>query len=285
MNNFFSYVGRNTFIKLKMTYRNSKYIPSNQCIQNNKDKQIFCENDRELILNQYDFIKNKKLISISPGGYKGVYILGTCMYIRKHFNLDDFIFSGASAGAWNALLLCYKKDPIILKEKIVDYNINRAKSLKELEELMKTEFLNCCSSDDFDFRRLFIGVTTIENYKSKANTTIFSGFTSLEDAIDCCIASSHIPLITGGFINKYSNKFTFDGGFSKYPYLSIIKPVLHITPSMWKPIKNTSIEIPDYTTLFLKNKFNFTELYNSGYEDAEKNMDIINKLLNSNDLS
>lgn len=277
MNNFFSYVGRNTFIKLKMTYRNSKYIHSNQYIQNNKDQLIFGENDREHILKQYDFIKDKKVISISPGGYKGVYILGTCMYIRKHFNLDNFIFSGASAGAWNALLLCYKKDPNVLKTKIVDYYLNRATSLNELETLMKAEILTNCLPDDFDLRRLFIGVTTIDQYK--ANTTIFSGFTGLEDAIDCCIASSHIPLITGGFINKYNNKITFDGGFSKYPYLNITKPVLHITPSMWKPIQNNSIDLSEYTTLFSKNKLNFTELYNSGYADAEKNHERLYKIL------
>jgi hypothetical protein len=277
MKNIFLYVGTKTFIRLQMTYKNSKYIPSNQYIHYNKDRKIFGEHDKDQLLTHQEFIKNKKLISISPGGYKGVYILGTCMYIRKHFNLENFIFSGASAGAWNALLMCYTKDAIDLKTNIVDVALNRAKSLHEVELIMKQQILDTCSVDDFDLRRLFIGVTMIDSYKP--NTTIFSGFTSLEDAIDCCIASSHIPLITGGFINKYKNRLSFDGGFSKYPYLNIVKPSLHITPSMWKPLQNNSVDITDYTTLFSKNKLNFTDLYVNGYEDAKMNVDKLEILL------
>lgn len=65
-------------------------------------------------------------------------------------------------------------------------------------------------------------------------TNIFSEFNSLEDAINCCIASSHIPFITGGITNRYHNMYTFDGGFSDYPYLNFTENVLHITPGMWK---------------------------------------------------
>ena len=265
--NFFSYIGTKAFIQLKTRYRASKYIPSTT--------RLFGEPDKE-------FIKDKRLISISPGGYKGVYMLGVSMYIRNHYDLDNFIYSGASAGAWISLLLCYKKDAHYLKN-IVDDCLNKAYSLYDLEMLMKKQILMKCVKDDFDLRRLFIGVTTIDYYK--ANTTIFSGFINLEDAIDCCIASSHIPLITGGFINKYNNRLTFDGGFSKYPYLDIIKPVLHITPSMWMPISPTSMNISDYTTLFSKNKMNFIELYENGYNDTEKNKDKLDQLLNSNHLS
>lgn len=259
--NFFSYIGTKAFISLKTRYRASKYIPSTT--------RLFGEPDKE-------FIKDKRLISISPGGYKGVYMLGVSMYIRERYNLDNFIYSGASAGAWISLLLCYKKDAHYLKG-IVDDCLNKAHSLYDLEMLMKKQILNKCFTNDFDLRRLFIGVTTIDYYK--ANTTIFSGFISLEDAIDCCIASSHIPLITGGFINKYNNRVTFDGGFSKYPYLDIIKPALHITPSMWNPVSTNSMNISDYTTLFSKNKLNFMDMYSQGYDDAEKNNDFLNKTL------
>jgi hypothetical protein len=57
----------------------------------------------------------------------------------------------------------------------------------------------------------------------------------LEDAINCCIASSHIPILTGGLTNKYHNMFAFDGGFSSYPYVNRTR-ILHISPSMWSKI-------------------------------------------------
>jgi hypothetical protein len=145
---------------------------------------------------------------------------------------------------------------------------------------MKTRILQYYTTEDFDLRRLFIGVTTLNGFYPE--TTIYSDFQNLEDAINCCIASSHIPLISGGIINRYHNKFTFDGGFSKVPYLNIKQNVLHITPSMWKERTNrTTIgDINEFTTLFSKNKYNFTQLYLNGYEDANNHKDFLETKLN-----
>jgi hypothetical protein len=111
---------------------------------------------------------------------------------------------------------------------------------------------------------------------------IYTQFETLEDAIDCCIASSHIPWLTGNFTHKYNNLLTFDGGFSKHPYLNISKPVLHITPSLWIPQKPTSMKnIHDYTTLFSKDQYQFDEIYDKGYEDSYKNKDFLDKIFES----
>jgi hypothetical protein len=253
---------------------NSQYIISNN------NKKIFGDNEKENFFIENEFIKNKKIISISPGGFKGVYMLGICMYIKDHFDMDQFIFSGASAGAWNSLVLTCKKNIKILKTEIVDYSIKNSNTIIELENMMKKRIMEFYTTDDFDLQRLFIGVTTFNGIYPETN--IYSGFHNLEDAIDCCIASSHIPLITGGIINRYHNKFTFDGGFSRYPYLNISKNVLHITPSMWqqKKDKKTALgDINEFTTLFSKNKYDFIELYNSGYNDAKTNHDFLHKIL------
>ena len=43
-------------------------------------------------------------------------------------------------------------------------------------------------------------------------------FRTLEDAIDCCISSSHIPLITSNnFWNTYREQPMFDGGLFNLP--------------------------------------------------------------------
>ena len=99
--------------RIKLNMYNSQYIISNN------NKKIFGDDEKENFFMENEFIKNKKIISISPGGFKGVYMLGICMYIKDHFDLRPFIFSGASAGAWNSLMLTCKKDVKLLKNEIV----------------------------------------------------------------------------------------------------------------------------------------------------------------------
>jgi hypothetical protein len=250
----------------------TKSIFSRQYIRHIDNHNTFSQYDKEKFLKENEFYRNKRVISISPGGYKGIYLLGTCMYMKENFNLDEFIFSGASAGAWNSLVMCYKKDASFIKKEVVDYSLKHAKTIIELESMMKDRIVKLCDPSDFDLNRLFIGVTTMYNYK--ANTTIFYGFTNLEDAANCCIASSHIPLVSGGILNKYRDMYTFDGGFSKHPYLNITTSILHLTPNIWinkKPNDNIIKDLSEYTTLFSKSNFDFTELYESGYQHAHNN--------------
>jgi hypothetical protein len=252
-----------------------------QCVITNKNNLIYCEKDKELFLEDNNFIKNKKLISISPGGLKGFYELGVLSYIKDNYNMENYIFSGASAGSWNALFMCFKNDTKqFVFTLLSDYKLSQVKSINELEYYLKYKLLLQYNSSDFDLRRLFIGVTTLQNFRPVTN--IFSDFNNLEDAINCCIASSHIPLITGGLTNRYHNKYVFDGGFSKYPYLNFTENVLHITPGMWKKINNknnqflnkfASLDIIIELFLITKKK-NYMQLFDYGYQDAK-----IHKLL------
>jgi hypothetical protein len=230
-----------------------------------------------LFINGNNFLNDKKLITISPGGYKGFYLLGILSYIKEKYETEHLIYSGASAGAWNGLFMCYKGDPMTFVYNILDYNITHTKSITELEYFLKYKLLSSYKTDDFDLRRLFVGVTTIKFFAPSTN--IFSDFESLEDAINCCFASSHIPFVTGGLTNKYHNMFTFDGGFSKYPYLDR-ENLVHISPSMWRPKEPTTIfnslqrglhSIKDYSEFFSLSKNNLLELFDDGYQDAKNN--------------
>jgi hypothetical protein len=250
-----------------------------ECIITNNNNRIYCDSETDKFLEDNEFIKNKKVISISPGGYKGIYMLGTTTYIRKQYNLDNYIFSGASAGAWNALMLTFKNDITHHLDDLLYKNIHNSKTILDLEQNMKESILNKFTTDDFELRRLFIGVTTV--YNKKSNTTIFSGFNNLEDALDCCIASSHIPFITGGVVNKYKNMLTFDGGFSRYPYINHLEHSFHINPDIWYERNNTGglyNEIAEYTTLFSKKRFDFKELYKAGYDDAAINKPFLDSI-------
>jgi len=290
----------------------------NDCV-NVHGNQWLC-NGHTLYLKDNEFINDKKLISISPGGFKGFYMLGIASFIKENYNLQDYIFSGASAGAWNSLFMTFKHDPLELALDIVDDKTNNAISIIDLEYIIKYKILEKYTKEDFELKKLFIGVTSFE--KIKVKTHIFSDFDTLEDALNCCIASSHIPYVTSSnFLNKYQNINTFDGGFSTYPYLNVINPTLHITPSMWEEpeqkqqnnqvqvqdqvhdpknnnnrsrIKNflkkifrfpPSFHVSDYTTLFSKNKYNLYELYDKGYNDAKKNKELLDEIfLHGNNL-
>ena len=76
---------------------------------------------------------------------------------------------------------------------------------------MKSVILKNYKDDSFDLDKLYLGVTVLD--KSEIKLCIYNDFNDLEDAVDCCIASSHIPLITGGLIHIYKKRICFDGGF------------------------------------------------------------------------
>ena len=55
-------------------------------------------------------LKLKETISISPGGLQGFYLIGIVDFLKHNYNLDSYLLTGASAGAWSCLLMSYKGD-------------------------------------------------------------------------------------------------------------------------------------------------------------------------------
>lgn len=275
-------ITRKTITQLKLSHNNNKNNnnKNEQCIITSKNNNVYCNSEAELYIKQNDFLTNKKLITISPGGFKGFYLLGVLTFIKENYNLDNFIFSGASAGSWNSLFMCYKGEPLDFVYNLLDYNIKKATTINELQYFMKYKILSTYKESNFDLQRLFIGVTTFNKFKPITN--IYSDFSDLDDAINCCMASSHIPLITGGITNRYHNMYSFDGGFSSYPYLHKENSVLHVSHTMWAEIKNKdknkrrSVKgliqsIKHFTEFFSISKNNLLELFDNGYNDAKKN--------------
>jgi len=255
--------------------------------------------------------KDKKLICISPGGFKGFYLSGVIAYIKDNYDISDFYFSGASAGAWNAILFTYRGNLTefmwnMIKTKPV---VTKNETIRDYKYHLKHTIINNYSATDFDLDRVFIGVTIItplpilskvnikendlhkeEIHTSKIfiKTSIFSKFSTLEDALDCCIASSHIPFFMGRVFHIYNNEVAFDGGFSNYPYYPFVEPILNITPNMWNrsytwphgnlPKKRLAI-LEDYTTLLSKDRYDFWKLFQYGYEDTKQNRHFLDKVL------
>jgi len=283
-------------IQFKM--ENLSEIVDDHRIINNKLQTVYYKNNIKQYLDENkDFLENKSLIAISPGGYKGFYIMGIAAFIKDNYPSHKFIYSGASAGAWNSLFFTLKRPTETFIEYVIqdEIKIRNMNTPQEIELYMKNKILEKYTAEDFDLKRLFVGVTTIENYKRVTN--IYTDFLDLEDAIQCCMASSHIPFITGGMSVKYKNKYSFDGGFSTYPYLKILKPALYITPSIFQRDFNSSqnksssiqtekndpnkekFSLRDTTTLFSRKNFDLFELYKRGYNDAQKNKEYLDTFL------
>ena len=140
-------------------------------------KYISIKNDKiynssfDFLLENNEILENKKIISISPGGYKGFYLSGVCSYIKENYDLTDYVFTGASAGAWNSLIMTYKKNTKKLIYDILDIDTNK-KSLPEIEYILKYKILKNYNTCDFDLDKLFIGLTTLD--KSLDLKLIFS---------------------------------------------------------------------------------------------------------------
>jgi len=280
----------NLMVCVAKLFNTSLRKSTTQCIVSAKQNYIHCNHNATQFMLNNNLTANKKLITISPGGFKGFYLLGSLTYIKEHYDTSNIIYSGASAGAWNGLFMCYKGDPIKFAYNVLtDDRIKQVKSLNELQYIAKYKLLSEYKDNDFDLKKLFIGVTTFKMFNFFTN--IISDFDGLEDAINCCIASSHIPLITGGLTNKYKNMFTFDGGFSDYPYLNNIDNILHVTPEMWDDLepndepKNVFIKIRKYYKRFAELNYfqrSALELFDDGYQDAKHNKPTLNIIFNKN---
>ena len=92
-------------------------LSNEESINNSKIKNILNILDNELIV-------------LTPAGANGFYNLGICYYLKKNYDLTKYIFSGASAGAWNSLFLAFKGD---LNELINIVLCDEIKSKKKLK--------------------------------------------------------------------------------------------------------------------------------------------------------
>lgn len=233
---------------------------SNKIYKNDYLKPFYDENP------QY---QNLSLITLTPGGLRGFYNLGTCVYIKENYDLTNYLYSGASAGAWNGLMMTYKKNPHEFAIKILDSikQNNKIKTVYDTQLYLKNQILQSYNENDFELQKLFIGVTCIHN--NEIFTNIYSDFLDLEDAINCCIASSNIPFITGNSDVKYNKLISLDGVFSYQPYLNKYI-TMQIGPDMW----NENVTFQKNKKKY-NNNINFYKLYINGYSDARDNSKII----------
>tara|TARA_B110000858_G_C17725567_1_gene437487 strand:- start:285 stop:1001 length:717 start_codon:yes stop_codon:yes gene_type:complete len=219
---------------------------------------------------------SKKLIIIRPGGLKGFQTLGISSYIKKNYNLEECIYSGASSGAWNALFMCFKGEDQEFLDKV--FTIGHQKNVLGLETKIKDLLLSSYDDSDFDLDKLNIGISVLTKYGFKLK--IVSEFDDLEDAINACMASSHIPLVTGGLFKVYKKRIVLDGGWFPYPFLKTMEPQLDIFPEMWEntsKVRKKESLLQIILKLLQINKTSFKQYFERGYNDADLNKFLLDK--------
>jgi len=260
----FNHIRRNT----QTIYKKDNFFEKDQYLILNK-KKIKVDLHKDIENEEIKKILSKKLITLAPGGINGFYNLGICYYIKNNYNLDNYIFSGVSAGAWNSLFLTCKKDLNELTNLILNDDIYNKKNLKEVQFEFKKKILNKYTDNDFDLDKLYLSVSVLNNYN--LNNYIYTDFINLEDAINCCIASSNIPFLTGDLMLYYNNYLSFDGGFKKNKYFNCKIPLLQIDKRLWGKQNLPFIEF---------SKVNFYNLFIEGLNDTKNHNIELNKIFN-----
>jgi hypothetical protein len=191
-----------------------------------------------------------KSLILKPGGLKGYYMLGISQYIKQHYDLSDWHYYGSSAGAWNALYLSCKEDKKLLNH-AMELNQFSYTDLYDLERNIKKRIVKNFILDDFDLSKLHICVSSKRKWVPALRKNIIDQFYDLDDLLECCISSSHLPYISNGkLFYKYRDFKSMDGGIFLNPHRKNIVPDFIISPSIWNnklindmnPIDNLDIK-------------------------------------------
>ena len=216
-------------------------------------------------INDKQQFNNTKYMTITPGGVAGFYSLGVCNYIKENYDLNNYSFLGASAGAWNSMVCSYKGSTHeFVKTLFNDKSISKTATIDELQYNLKQHILDRYTINDFDVDRLHITICEVGQFFIKSK--VINTFENLETLLDCCIVSSHIPYITSGnLIKVYDNKITFDGGLLSFPPKDKYHHII-ISPNMYDPDMLGNMIV----NMFKRNitKDSLYELFIQGYTDA-----------------
>ncbi len=276
---YFNLEDKSNLIKDTKFYHNlkpdTKIINKNNLLIQNKNYNSFNLDLRNDELN-YNSLKeplyNNNIITCEPAGTNGFYSLGVSYYLKQNYDLTDFQFAGASAGAWNCLLLSLNDDNNFRNaiNKIINIkkDDSRKPNFKKLITI-QNEIQNIINNDldqkNLNYNNLYIGICFLKGFR--ISSELVYNFSSISEITDCCRASSHIPFVTGNLLRKYKNIIAIDGGLTNLPLSLIKNPYFNIHTGMWGR---------EFGDNFKADK-DLKNLFKMGYLDSYLNRDILNR--------
>lgn len=213
-------------------------------------------------------VNQNKLIGVSPGGLSGFYTLGATSYIKENYNLTDYVFLGASAGSWNALLLTGKlSNDHVVNDLLSQSFFYESKKISTLLNDIKNYILTTYHTNDFELNKLYLSVSLFKYFYFKSS--VITNFLSLNEAVEGCMSSSYIPFLTGSIRLINLKNIVIDGGWPRFPPNNV-KPYFYIRPSMWGRhfSRKDRFRYPSSISFF-------REMYEIGYNDTRDNKHVL----------
>jgi hypothetical protein len=211
---------------------------------------------------------------VCPGGGGFLYYyVGFYSVLQHLFDHDKCLFSGISAGTLPSLALAGNVDMNIIIRNLLSvadnlqhgfYNKVYDSIRGYLEEILTDDVVSKCND------RLHIGITQVPYFK---HVTI-NNWTSVDDLIDCVIASCFIPIVLTSSLSKsYRDGSYIDGTFTKrVPVLPVDRPALEIHKFKWKN-NEFRFMLPN------KDRQTCLDLVHEGINHAYENLSEINTYL------
>lgn len=176
--------------------------------------------------------RRKRHITFAASAGCFPYLLGIAAFLSRNFDLSDCTFSGASGGAWSALLLAAERDIGYSFELLCQKGAGAMtpsyffgpygqfdKSVRAIfEEVFVSVDLRNLVRDKLSITLTRLAWTPMPHFKNE----VVSQFFSNDDVVDCLIASSAIPwLVNGRPFVRFRDWVCFDAA------------VTNVTGAMW----------------------------------------------------
>jgi hypothetical protein len=226
-----------------------------------------------LILLQFVSLLRTPCIYIGTGGNTGAYMVGVMGYIKKHFNIEKYKYTGSSAGSWITIMSKYEKnltDFDTIWKDFINKDIKFKASLckyKYIPYIIKGNILTKYGNMKIK-KDIGIYVSKIDDKKNMKKVLSYD-YNNLEELLELCHCSSYIPIISGKEMSiKYKNNNYIDAIFTlkneKEDIITNKKNTLIITKHIW----NRSFTIKDYIYCDYNN---YKKLYEYGWNDTKQN--------------
>lgn len=187
----------------------------------------------------------KQITFCGCGGMYNYFLGIACILQEYGDNFNDTAFSGSSAGCFPALVLALN---LPIRQLFEEWNIpllnevNKSYigSLFRWNSIVRKHTMKYLpnNANEIVNGKLLLSLTRVSTWKNE----LFSEWTSVEDLLDCIMASSFLPIFDTKLTQKFRNKSYIDGSITNTsPIHKNITPnnTLIITTNMWRKTKTT----------------------------------------------
>lgn len=207
-------------------------------------------------------------IAISPGGFLGIYMLGTMAYMKRTYDLDHCRIGGTSAGALVSLYALSTASDEELVERVFLPAFKNMQHLRWPNVLKVVETSVHPMMHTVEYERGFVTLTHLDRkYPPRFHGELRTSFADVDDYLQCTLASAHVPFLCGGVTSPYEDGRYMDGAITLdariFDNTWQSTHTIHVSPQMWGRRFTLYDSVKIGRTRALR-------LFHEGYMDAAK---------------